>query len=78
MVKKAIGLLLILLLVVVFFGTASQAWGADTNGEQRQDKTLRSILVIAGIWLATLIAVITVVIVIRKKAGDKDRESREG
>jgi ABC-type Fe3+ transport system permease subunit len=75
--KKTMRLLLILLIVILFLGAVSEAWGADTGGEQREDKSLRLIVVIAAIWLATMTAVITLVIVIRKKSGEKDRESRE-
>ncbi|MBC7253712.1 MAG: hypothetical protein H5T72_07070 [Actinobacteria bacterium] len=75
--KKAIILALTLLLLLVL--GLSTAWAeAGEVGKGEGGSSVRLVVTIAAIWLAILAAVITVVVVTRRKAGEEDRQSKEG
>lgn len=72
-------LLAIAITVLLLLGCISPAMAqeGDDTGDG-EGSGLRLIVIIAAIWLAIMVAVITVVIVTRRKSGEEDRESREG
>ncbi|MBC7252417.1 MAG: hypothetical protein H5T72_00405 [Actinobacteria bacterium] len=65
----------VLLLVSGFF-PARAAEGEVAEGEG--GSSVKLVVTIAAIWLAIMAAVITVVVVTRRKAGEEDRQSKEG
>jgi heme/copper-type cytochrome/quinol oxidase subunit 2 len=74
------GFLLVSLILTAFLVTSSLApsLGAEARQEEDGGGSVRLVVTIAVIWLAIMGLVITVVIVTRRKAGEEERESREG
>lgn len=74
--KRMMVLALAMVLVLgIGLGTAR----AETVKEEGVGgSSVRLVVTIAAIWLGILAAVITVVVVTRRKAGEEDRESKEG
>jgi heme/copper-type cytochrome/quinol oxidase subunit 2 len=77
--KKGIPLLAVTLAVLLLLGCVSPAL-AQEEGDTGDGggSTLRLIIIVAVIWLVIMAAVITVVMMTKRKAGEDERESREG
>ncbi|MDY6795279.1 MAG: hypothetical protein SWK76_08375 [Actinomycetota bacterium] len=78
--KKASLLLALTVAFIMVSGSLYPALARE-EGDVAEDEgggSLRLVIIIAIIWLAIMGLVITVVIVTRRKAGEQERESREG
>ncbi len=76
MARAAVTALAVAVLLVSVLSVA-RAEGEE-SGRGEGGGSVKLVVTIAAIWLAILSAVITVVVVTRRKAGEEDRQSKEG
>lgn len=77
MLRKTSVLVLAIVLLITVFLSAAHAQGNEA-GEDENGGSVKLVVTIAAIWLAIMAAVITVVVITRRKAGEQDRQSKEG